>query len=321
MSADDKYLFSHDQNFKNLIVDYPIEAIEFFARDAFPKIEGNPNITFLRQEQSKHKLDDSHTELDVPILLEWPDTQEKAAVVFTIEPESNPYSFDVIRLARYCLGLAKDHNTERVIPVVVFLKPGKFKQGLTLGTKVMRSLRFRFLHCHLAQLDYRHWRNSDNILARITLPLMRYDEAEKLTVANYAMRALYTDPDTARQQKYTPFITHYANFTEQDIINYKQRYPQEGEAMTSYTQQLFERGIQQAMQEGVQQGMEQGVQQGLAQGQEQGERQLLLRQLKRRFGAQSVRTYEAKLLRASTSDIERWAENILDAKTIEEVFM
>src|SRR5699024_10112371 len=136
--------------------------------------------------------------------------------------------------------------------------------------------------CHLPQLDYRDWRNSDNMITRITLPLMHYNEAEKLDVANYAIRGLYADPDEAKHKKYTPFITHYANFTESDIIEYKQRYPQEGEKMTSYTEQLFQRGMQQ----GVQQGMQQGLEQGVTQGQELGERLLLLRQLRRRFTAQ-----------------------------------
>lgn len=50
---DNNYLASHDQNFKNLAVDYPLQAIEFFAHEVFPKIEGNPKISFLRQEQQK----------------------------------------------------------------------------------------------------------------------------------------------------------------------------------------------------------------------------------------------------------------------------
>lgn len=82
--------------------------------------------------------------------------------------------------------------------------------------------------------------------------------------------------------------------------------------MLTYTQQLWQQG----MKKGVERGMQEGVQQGL----QQGERSMLLKLLKRRFGERTVRSYEDKILEASSADIERWAENILAAKTIEEVF-
>src|SRR5699024_8726015 len=133
MSSSDKYLRSHDQNFKSLTRDYPIQAIEFFAHQYFSKIKGSPRLTFLMHEQRKAKRGSSFRELDVAMLLEWPDSEEKAAVVLTIEPEASPYNFKIIRLARYCLGLAEEYETDQVYPVVVFLRRGKFQKRLKLG--------------------------------------------------------------------------------------------------------------------------------------------------------------------------------------------
>jgi len=78
--------------------------------------------------------------------------------------------------------------------------------------------------------------------------------------------------------------------------------------MLTYTQQLW------------QQGRLEGKQEGKLEGIGRGERQLLLKQLKRRFADKATRTYETKVMQANSTDIERWAINILDAKTIEEVF-
>lgn len=51
----------------------------------------------------------------------------------------------------------------------------------------------------------------------------------------------------------------------------------------------------------------------------EGERGLLHRQLTRRFGPLDEQT-ETRLQQATTADLERWADNILDARTLDEVF-
>ncbi len=62
-------------------------------------------------------------------------------------------------------------------------------------------------------------------------------------------------------------------------------------------------------------GIEKGIQQGL----QQWESALLERQLTRRFGPHSAETL-ARLQAATVEQLEQWAENILDATTLEEVF-
>ena len=66
-------------------------------------------------------------------------------------------------------------------------------------------------------------------------------------------------------------------------------------------------------------GIEKGMQQGMQQGMRQGESALLERQLTRRFGPPSAET-RARLQAATVEQLEQWAENILDATTLEEVF-
>jgi hypothetical protein len=47
---------SHDQNFKNLILDYPLQALAFFAADEAPANDDNVSILPIRQEQLKERL-------------------------------------------------------------------------------------------------------------------------------------------------------------------------------------------------------------------------------------------------------------------------
>ena len=71
--------------------------------------------------------------------------------------------------------------------------------------------------------------------------------------------------------------------------------------------------------EGMQQGIQQGMQQGIQEGRVEGERRVLERLLQRRFGTLSAEETE-RLTDASMEDLETWAENVLDAQTLDEVF-
>ena len=76
----------HDQNFKNLIVDYPREALAFFAAEEAKGIEG-ARVVPVRQEQLKERLGERFRELDVPLLVEWRDGRREA-LLFVLEEES-----------------------------------------------------------------------------------------------------------------------------------------------------------------------------------------------------------------------------------------
>jgi hypothetical protein len=61
---------THDQNFKNLILDYPVQAIEFFAPQEANTLDEPVKVTPLRQEQLKNKFGDRCRELDTPLMFE-----------------------------------------------------------------------------------------------------------------------------------------------------------------------------------------------------------------------------------------------------------
>ena len=75
---------SHDQNFKNLILDYPRQALELFAASEASHFGQHVRITPIRQEQLKSRLGDRFRELDVPLLIEWPDGRNEA-LLFVLE--------------------------------------------------------------------------------------------------------------------------------------------------------------------------------------------------------------------------------------------
>ena len=121
----------------------------------------------------------------------------------------------------------------------------------------------------------------------------------------------YRTPSEQNSDKRAKFIDTYAGLTDNEYRRYRQQYREDSSTMAGI--------ISKAREEGIEQGIEQGMQQGMRQGRVEGERALLKRQLRRRFGLLSPEVTE-KLVEASVTDLETWAENVLDAPTLDDVF-
>ena len=85
--------------------------------------------------------------------------------------------------------------------------------------------------------------------------------------------------------------------------------------VTSIERMEIEKGLQQGRQEGRQEGLQEGRQEGIL----QGEAALLRRLLVRRFGALPSWA-EQRLEQANLEELERWAERVLEAQKLAEVF-
>ena len=289
---------SHDQNYKNLILDYPHAAVSFFAEAEAKCIDAGARIVPIREEQLQERLGERFRELDVPLLVEWPDGRREA-LLFVLEQESEPRRFSIHRLAHYCLDLAELFATERVVPVVVFLHPGGFPEQLVLGGDVHRYLEFRYLSCALFRTPARRYLDSPNLVARLNLPNMAYEPAEKIEVYAQAVRGLLElEPVAERRLKYLDFIDIYAQLDENERANYEQHYPREAEAMTGFADRFIEQGMQQGMQ--------------------QGEARVLVRQLTKRFGDLSEEVVR-KIESADADTLLQWSERILSAHSLDEV--
>jgi predicted transposase YdaD len=322
---------SHDQNYKNLILDYPRESLAFFAQTEAQAIDPGARIVPIREEQLKERLGERFRELDVPLLVEWGDGR-RSALLFVLEEETNPNRFSIHRLAHYCLDLSELFSTDRVVPVVIFLHRGSYPEQLCLGSENRDYLHFSYLYTALFSTPAQQYINSQNIVARLTLPCMKYAPQDKLEIYAAATRGLMElESDPELQLKYADFIDIYTALDENELIHYQQHYAKEAKAMTALSARMREEGMQQGMQQGIlqgiqqgiQQGMQQGIQQGVQQGMQQGmqheARMLLERLLSKRFGALGEETH-LRLQNATLEQLNHWVDRILDASTLSSVF-
>ena len=191
----------HDQNFKNLILDYPRQSLEFFAGKKIPDLSG-ARIIPVRQEQMMERLGERFRELDTPLLVEWADGRREA-ILFVIEEETKTSAFSIYRLAHYCLDLAELMETDRVIPVVIFLRTGKHRRYLRLGSNACAYLEFRYISCNLKDLSYTNYHESGNIVARLNLPNMSYPPEDRLEMYFAAYTGLAKHKKNRRSSKNT----------------------------------------------------------------------------------------------------------------------
>jgi hypothetical protein len=290
---------SHDQNFKNLIVDYPHESVQFFAPDEAAEVDRQQvRVIPVREEQLKERLGERFRELDVPLLLEWPDGR-RAAILFVFEEESKTHRFSIHRLAHYSLDLAEMFGTDRVVPVAIFLHGGERPKSLTLGGERYDFLTFRYLARTLNALPWEDWRDSDNLVARLNLPNMRHRRSERVAVYASATRGLMElEPDPERRLKYADFIDIYAGLTEAEHEQYQHDYPEEAKTMQSFSTRFIDKGKQIGIQVG--------------------EATMLLFLLENKFGpiTDSIRK---RVENADQDTLLRWSVNVLRGESIDDV--
>jgi len=248
----------HDQNFKNLILDYPVQALEFFAGKEAGSDLSEARIVPVRQEQLMDRLGDRFRELDTPLLVEWSDGRREA-ILFVVEEETKTSQFSIYRLAHYCLDLAELMGTDRVVPVVIFLRTGNQRSYLRLGSDSCAYMEFRYLMCKLKSLPSVRYYDSDNIVARLNLPNMAYppeDRLEMYLMAQTGLARLETNPE--KQRKYADFIDFYADLSEEEVIRYRDSYLSEKGEIMGLVSVLKEEGRQEGRQAGRKAGRKEG---------------------------------------------------------------
>jgi hypothetical protein len=298
---------SHDQNFKNLILDYPLQALAFFAAEEATDITPEVRITPIRQEQLKERLGDRFHELDVPLLVEWPDGRREA-LLFVLEEETSPKRFSIHRLAHYTLHLSELFNTHRVVPVVIFLHGHQhITDSLHIKSERHSYLQFHYLQTQLDRLPATQFMKSDNLVARLNLPNMQWHETEKIEVYAKAIQGLLTlEQDTEKQLKYIDFVDIYSNLSDDERQAYRTRYPQEERHMAGLADRLRNEGMKQGMQQGMQKGLHEGIEGALR------------LQLKLKFG-ELPDWAEMKLQQATDEQLTHWLTQILNANSLTEL--
>jgi hypothetical protein len=265
---------SHDQNFKNIIVENPRDAITFALPASSDYFQHEPEIIPIREETLKTFLSDSFLETDVPLLVKF----DKIGFIFLIEHKHDPYSFSIYHLDRY-VGFLQDQYDCDVIPIVYFPKASarmrKLKREIKSEFMGKRYHYFTYEAVFLKDMLAENYLESPNIIARLMLPFMRYSKAKLFEVLDSAISGVFAFVDSTkglRQGKYLDFLFQYFKLGKKEwemYRAYKQTQSQEEVEKVKVISTILK-------EEGWQEGWEKGkVQEG---------QDLLLRLLPKKLG-------------------------------------
>lgn len=214
---------SHDQNIKTLIVENPWAAITFALPKCVNVFRHEPEIEPIREETLKMLFSDSFLRMDVPLLVKY----EKLAFTFLVEHQHDQYDFSIFQLARYVSYLQEQYERE-VIPIVYFPNassknaiPPRATKSSFLGK---RYFYFTYEAVFLKDMPAKKYLNSDNIIARLMLPFMRFSQQDWMEVLDSGVKAVLEMVDSAqglRRNKYLDFLLFYFNLEEKEWETYR----------------------------------------------------------------------------------------------------
>ena len=140
----------------------------------------------------------------------------------------------------------------------------------------------------------------------------RDDGMRQGRVGDFRLRRVEVDPVVLgpysdRREMYLDYIDACAGLTDDERRRFQQEYPETSKAVEGI--------VTKARNDGMRRGRAEGIQQGRV----EGARAMLDRLLRRRFGPLPPEAAE-RLRRAPEADLETWADNVLDAGTLDDVF-
>ena len=317
---------SHDQNFKNLILAYPREALAFFLPEEGFTLDGNFTVRPLRQELPKRRLGDRFFEMDTPLRVSWPDGEREDMVVL-FEEESVPSRFSPLRLLHYTTGLALAEKIERAAVVVIFLRRGRIRSEFCLQADSGWTVRFRFRTVELPRLKAADFAAHPNVVARILSVCMGYpsDPLSRVRVYAHAVNGLLElEPDPEKQNLFEGFIASYLHLGGL-VEHLRENLTKELEPMLR--QQLIP-GLKQELRQELRPALMQELRPALMQelrpalmqeGAQRGVARMLADMLAERFGPLDDETSK-RLAGASQEELRHWSLRLLTAQSLDEVF-
>lgn len=245
---------SHDQNFKNLFLDFPGEALKWILPEALQTYGSIHRIDFLRQEPKKHRLSDSHKNLDLPILFTF---EHHAIILWLIEFQEDKHKFSIYKLLHYVVDMVEAYPQAIVVPTMLFTDRRKWRKDVDKQLEVIfcdkTLLLFKYLAIRLFNYEARDFYDTNNPLVKILLPKMNYPPSERYEVIRQAYKGLFQLATPMLFDKYIDFIDVYAEIKQNEREQiYSELKEQKETAMLA--QYIKEKGIREGIREGVWRG-------------------------------------------------------------------
>ncbi len=171
---------------KNLIRDYPEDALEFFEPEIYQRYGKPVSIDFHIQENKKHHHRDLKLINDIAVIYRF--ENRKNLVLTLVEHWSQKAKFDIHRFAHYLIDLDFQFPGYEILPVALFTDESKkwrndIRREITITCldKVYMSFTFRLIR--MKDHEAEKYRNTKNRFLAVLRSAMRWDRADKIFLA------------------------------------------------------------------------------------------------------------------------------------------
>ena len=264
-----KKKLSQDGMIKNLIRDYPEDALEFFNPEIFKRYGRPTKINFHIQENKKNSHFDPKKINDIAIIYEF--HNGKKVVLTLVEHWSDKSKFNIHRFAHYLIDLDYQFPDYEKLPVALFTdKADKWnsepKKIIEIKCLNLIYLKFSYRLIRLKADDADKYRRTKNKFIAVLRSAMKWKSSKKVFMAfDFIKYYSILEEDVKLLQKHIDIIEYYFYLTNDqlseliDLMN-------KGEKTGMLVQEIINRGIKKGETKGKIEGKIEGIIEGIIEG-------------------------------------------------------
>lgn len=298
----------HDRLFKELLTTFFVEFIELFLPDVSHYVH-KESLRFLDKEMFTDVTSGRKHIVDILVLAQMRDGE--AAFLIHVENQSEPEEDFPKRMFRYFARLDEKFNMP-VYPVALFSfatplreEPATYK--VEFPGFVVNAFQFRSIQ--LNRLNWRDFIRKPNPVASALMAKMQIAPVDRPKVKMECLRMMATlKLNPAKMQLIGGFVDTYLQLNAEE----ERRFQAEVEAIRP---KKVRETVMQIMPDAMRRGIEIGREEGREVGRHEGQEQIVLRQLRRKFGEVSEER-EARIHRLTVAQLEDLSEALLDFNSL-----
>ncbi len=307
----------HDRLFKELLTVFFVEFVQLFLPDVVAYLDP-ASIEFLDKEVFTDVTAGEKHEVDLLVKARF--QGEEAFFLVHVENQSKTQSDFPERMFSYFARLHQKYQLP-IYPIVLFShdapqRPEPHRYQIAFPGKTV--LQFDYEVIQLNRLSWRNYVSTPNPVASALMAKMKIAPQDRPKVRNECLRLLATlKLDPARSRLIGGFIETYLQLSAAEMKQYEREFaklaPEEQEAtmelMNSWERKGREAGFQEALEL-----IDSSVKKGRQEGKQEGKEELVVHQIRHRFGTVAGPVVE-RLERLSSEQIDALAVALLDFKT------
>jgi hypothetical protein len=263
--------FSHDQAVKNLIKDYPEEALEFLAEDVVAA-HGHPvEVEFLDTAVAKDDSAQPGPGQAMDLAIRYSFANGHGVLFVLVEHWSSADRLDLLRTARYYLDLCRRFHEDEILPIALVDddRPRELQDTIDRGALNRSHLRFQTRIVQVPAISLEQFRKTANRVALSFTPNMagNFNRVDQVLQVAFAFR---DQGDMAGFRKFFAFWVVEGRLLLEEQRALKQRLKETD--MPEIMEWFRQEGIELGKAEGVALGKAEGKAEGIEQGMELGKR-------------------------------------------------